>query len=325
MLRLILEPTMSTSTDPHAFSPTVENSVESKHTQLHDISEALALTVEGGGLRGAFSAGVLSVLAKHPLLPQAVFATSSGAPSAAYYCTGQIEVAARIWREKTGPDGFASLKNLLTFRPIMDIDKLVSYFRYEYPLNVARLENSPSKLYVSVTRSDNGKAEYHRAESHNTFPLLTATMALPFAFGDTVKLGKYRYVDGGVADSIPYLTAKNWGYRRHLLILTRPQGYRKSEGRASRLLSTLGAKSKALFQAQYERNKSYNLDLARIEAEEKAGSLSVIRPDAPLPTSRISNNTAAILATLQAGQKAAERWLGSPTAIAWLNPNSELR
>src|SRR5690606_8637254 len=98
----------------HAPNPTVVSSGREK---------TYALVVEGGGLRGAFCAGVLEAL--HHLAPTApshVYATSAGAPSAAYLATGQIELAIRLWETRTHASHLVSPRHWLKGRPLMDID-----------------------------------------------------------------------------------------------------------------------------------------------------------------------------------------------------------
>src|SRR5690606_5042900 len=121
----------------------------------------LAIVVEGGGLRGSFCAGALQSLAQVlPRNPDYIFATSSGAPSAAFFALGNIDRAIHLWEHWTHASHLISPRHLLHGRPIMDVDKLVSRFRGAEPLEVERLGDVPTQTFVAVTHCRAGQAEY---------------------------------------------------------------------------------------------------------------------------------------------------------------------
>jgi len=117
-----------------------------------------ALVIEGGGLRGAFSAGVAAELAAAgvPAFDDIV-AVSSGAPTAAYLATGQPEDAVAIWRGYTHGTQLIALRNFVRGRPLMDIDRLVDVFRRVVPLDAPQLARSKSRLWVGLTDCRTGE------------------------------------------------------------------------------------------------------------------------------------------------------------------------
>jgi predicted patatin/cPLA2 family phospholipase len=271
----------------------------------------LALVVEGGGLRGAFSAGVLAAW-NHlvPRQPDFIYATSAGAPSAAYLATGQIDLAIRLWENRTHAGHLVSPLHLLKGRPLMDIDKLVASFRAPLPLDVAEFGRSKTKVFIAVTHCRTASADYLRLTPDNAFEVLRATMALPLAYGRIVKIHGQPYVDGGVVDSIPLERALEREADDIVVVLTRPPGYRKQRSKfAEALVRTQYPNYPALAEAFRLRSERYNACSDRLIELEREGRITVIRPQSPLPASRMTRDRRLILDSIQLGRDALRSWL----------------
>ncbi len=275
--------------------------------------EASTLVVEGGGLRGAFGAGVLSELAaRGEARFDDVVAVSSGAPTAAYLVTGQAADGLRIWEDHTHGAQLISPRNWLKASPLMDIDRLVDVFDRGVPLDVGRLSGVAARCHVVVTNCETGRAEYVRATPGNALSLLKATMAIPVAYGKVVHVEGVPYIDGGVADAIPVRHAMTLGARRTVVVLTRPRGYRRKRSRAGAfLMGRTYARYPAVGRALASRWKTSNDSLDLVDEMERKGEVSVIRPEGPLPAGRLSTRREDILATIEAGRRAARRWLAA--------------
>jgi predicted patatin/cPLA2 family phospholipase len=265
------------------------------------------LVLEGGGLRGAFVAGVLAELERHGLRFDHIFATSAGAASAAYLVAGQGESALRIWRERTHGGQLLSVRHLLLGRRLMDIHGLVNnVFRNEITLDAERVARSSTALTVAVTNCSTGRAEYLRATADNLFSLLEATMALPVVYGRVVSIAGVPYIDGGVADAIPLDPALELDPSRVLVVSTRPLGYRKARVPiAGDWLRYNYRDFPDLWPALRTRWECYNRSIMKVEALERLGRLMVIRPTDQLPASRLTRDRRRILETLELGQAAA--------------------
>lgn len=270
----------------------------------------LGIVVEGGGLRGAFCAGALQALA--PLLPRPadyIFATSSGAPSAAFYALGQIDRAVRLWEQWTHASHLVSPRHLLRGRPIMDVDKLVNRFRGQEPLEVERLAQVPTKAFVAVTNCRAGQAEFLPMTERNAFALLTATMALPFAYGKVITIDGQPYIDGGVCASIPIQPALEREVDDIIVLLTQPWDYRKRpQSMAPGLLRLAYPGYPDLIRAIGLRATGYNQQLELIARLEARRRIWVIRPTEALPASRITRDRDRILQSLHLGRQAAAAW-----------------
>jgi predicted patatin/cPLA2 family phospholipase len=270
----------------------------------------LGIVVEGGGLRGAFCAGALQALA--PLLPRPadyVFATSSGAPSAAFYALGQIDRAVRLWERWTHASHLVSPRHLLRGRPIMDVDKLVNRFRGQEPLEVERFASVPTQAIIAVTNCRAGQAEFLRMTERNAFPLLTATMALPFAYGKVITIDGQPYIDGGVCASIPIQPALERDIDDIIVLLTQPSAYRKRlQSVAPSLLKLAYPGYPDLVHAIGQRSAGYNRQVELIARLEARRRVWVVRPKEVLPASRITRDRDRIMQSLELGRQAATAW-----------------
>ncbi|EYF02496.1 patatin-like phospholipase family protein [Chondromyces apiculatus] len=283
----------------------------SPHTATTPALRTATLFVEGGGLRGAFSAGALAELSR-PGGPRFddVVAVSSGAPTAAYMVAGQIDDGLRIWEDYTHGTQLISPLNWLRASPLMDIERLVGVFARVVPLDAGRLRDAHAALWIVVTNCHTGRAEYVRATPENTLGLLQATMAIPIAYGRVVPVGGIPYIDGGVADAIPAHHALSLKRDLTVAVLTRPRGYRRTNQPA--LTYAMGRTYPShpeIGRTLSTRWKASNNALELIEDLERRGEMAVIRPPGPLPAGRLSTRREDILATIEAGREAARTWL----------------
>lgn len=269
------------------------------------------LVLEGGGLRGAFVAGALAELDDSSGLRFShIFATSAAAASAAYLLAGQIDRALSIWRERTHGGQLISARHLLRGRGLMDIEGLVQVFQRELALDAGGVAGSPTCLRVAVTNCVTGAADHVAATESNIFQLLKATMALPVVYGRVVHVEGVPYIDGGVADAIPFEAALALQPSRVIVVTTRPLGYRKAQVRFGGDLLRYNYRAfPALWPALRNRWECYNRSIVKLEAFERLGRVEVIRPLQALPASRMTRDRARILETLELGRAAARSFI----------------
>jgi predicted patatin/cPLA2 family phospholipase len=275
------------------------------------VTDTTALVIEGGGLRGAFSAGVAAELAASGLRAfDDIVAVSSGAPTAAYLAAGQPEDAVAIWRGYTHGSQLIAPSNLSRGRPLMDIDRLIGVFQRVVPLDAQQLGRSPTRLWVGVTDCRTGEGCRVLATPSNVFELLRATMALPVANGRVIEVDGMLAIDGGVAAPVPLDHALELGRKRTLFVLTRPRHYRRTVNALSAwMIGWTYPRYPAVRRAMGRHGHAANAVLDRIETLERAGAIGVIRPDRALPLGRLSRDRAAIEAAIAIGRDAARAWL----------------
>jgi predicted patatin/cPLA2 family phospholipase len=273
-------------------------------------AQKLGIVLEGGGLRGAFAVGALQELDRVlELCPAHVFATSSGAPNAAYYATGQIADGVRIWEQHTHGSQLVDFGNLLSFSSprasVMKIDELVAVFRGPVMLDAARLGADGPGVHIAVTHVESGENHVLRATPDNVFALLTAAMAIPVAYGKVVPVEQGLYIDGGFGAPVAIREALALGLERIIVILTKPRGHRRKPNAFAEWLqcSSYAAypRAQAAIRAKW---RNYNATMDFIDEHEQAGKLLVLRPEAELPVTRLSRSEARIVASIELGRAA---------------------
>ena len=190
--------------------------------------ERTALILEGGGMRGIFTAGVLDCWLDHGLRLQTVYGVSAGACQACSYLCGQKGRAARIWIKYCGDKRFASFSSWLRTGDFFNAD-----FNYrQIPDELEPIDNGAylrdgGLLYAVVTNLRTGQAEYLPVRDMKAdVACVQASSSLPL-LSRPVMIHGQPYLDGGAADSVPLARSLRDGNTRHVIILTQPAGYRK--------------------------------------------------------------------------------------------------
>lgn len=188
----------------------------------------LGLVVEGGGMRGAISAGVLLALEELGCTQafDEVYAESAGAINAAYFLAGQAALGSRIYYEEAAGPRFI---NPLRLRPIVDMDFLVDeVFTAAKPLDTGAVLRSRTRTFFSVTRARDGSPRTIdvRQAAVPLLRILKATAAIVPLYHRPVALEDGHYVDGGIADPLPVRRAIADGCTHVLVVTTRPPAFR---------------------------------------------------------------------------------------------------
>jgi predicted patatin/cPLA2 family phospholipase len=270
------------------------------------------LVVEGGGMRGAYAGGVLVGLTNAGERFDAVYASSSGACSAAYLAAQQPE-GIRIWEDYLHGNRLLSVANVLRGRPYLDLDYLVDdVFGHHLPLDLARLRASTSPLWVTLTDAETGLVEY-RDLRREAEPLraIRATAALPIAYPRPVEIEGRCFFDGGIGDPIPLRRAIEEGAQDITVVLTNALGYRHRPmaSWAARLGSRPYPGAIDAFRTRHER---YN-DALDLVAHPPSGV--TIRAIAPPPALHLSRSARRLRAAVAQGLADAAR-VGAPRAGA---------
>ncbi len=266
--------------------------------------EMRGLVVQGGGMRGIYSAGAMSALADAGLADSFshIFASSSGAINAAYLMSGQTDIVAA---------GYADhLNKALPFirywrlTKLVDIDYLVdSILKHpEFPLDVRAVINSPTILHVVVTDLHSAEAveitskdiaEWD-ASGKVFYELLRATSALPLIYGRAVEIAGGIYVDGGVSDAIPLLRAIAAGCTDITVVTTRNPGFRRTRKRGiKRILGSLllSAYSKALRRQLLNEDLLFNKTMNLLQKPDELADKIRITWVSPSDDSRLAGRT----------------------------------
>ena len=266
------------------------------------IDNNTGLVLEGGGLRGVFTCGVLDCFMDHGIRFPFAVGVSAGACNGLSYMSGQRGRAKSSNIDLMDKHHYIGFKYLLTQRNIMDFKLLFEDFPERIiPYDYDAYFSNPARFVMVTTNCLTGKAEYfeEKSSSKRVMDIVRASSSLPFvspiAYVDGVPM-----LDGGIADSIPVRYALSQGYERLVVILTRNKGYRKqnSEMRAAKVFYR---KYPNLQKALSQRNAVYNQTMDLIERLEDEGRITVIRPIRPVEVGRMEKDTAKLTMLYQEG------------------------
>ena len=246
------------------------------------------LVLEGGGMRGVFTSGVLDAFMKHELEFPYVVAVSAGACNGLSYMSHQPRRARYSNIDMLQKYDYISLKSLLTQGSIFDPNILYERFPNEIvPFDYEAYAQNPTIYEMVTTNCLTGRAEYlsEKYDAKRMTAIVKASSSLPYVAQITAVDG-IPMLDGGIVDSIPVVRAVDKGYSPNVVILTRNRGYRSSEP---------DIKVPKLFYGEYPRLRvalsrrveEYNKQLDLIERMEDRGEVICIRPQRPLEVDRI--------------------------------------
>ncbi|MCI6499356.1 MAG: patatin family protein [Lachnospiraceae bacterium] len=265
------------------------------------------LILEGGAMRGMFTAGVMDVMMENDIVFDGAIGVSAGAAFGCNYKSKQIGRAARYNMKYCDDKRYCGIGSLIKTGNIFSTD-----FAYgEVPMkkdifDFYTYKNNPMEFYVVCTDIESGKAVYHRYDdfSDHGFDWIRASASMPLV-SEIVEIDGVKMLDGGVADSIPLKYFESIGYDRNVVILTRPGDYRKKKNNIIPLIKLKYKKYPEFVKAMEERHIKYNETLEYIAAEEQKGNVLVIRPDEALPVGRIERNRDNLKAAYEIGRNTA--------------------
>ena len=187
----------------------------------------LGLVVEGGGMRGVYSGGVMVALEQLGLkdLFDCAFAESAGAYNISYLYSNQVDLGITVYTEALSTRKFA---NPFRLGKMLDIDYVIDeVVRKTKRLDTQQILNAKPDIFVSVTDVENGEARIVdiKKEKYDVYEVLKASSAIIPLYNYSVELGGKQYVDGGITDPIPVLNAVNAGCTHILVALTRGPGF----------------------------------------------------------------------------------------------------
>ena len=266
------------------------------------------LIMEGGAMRGMFTAGVLDVLMENGLVTDGAIGVSAGAVFGCNYKSHQIGRVIRYNTEYCNDKRYASFKNLLKTGNLYS-----EQFCYHEvpekldPFNEAAFAASPMDFFVVCTDVKTGEPIYHKCRKGDAEDVrwMEASASMPLA-AKIVKIGHYGLLDGGVADSIPVRFFESIGYKRNLIILTQPKGYTKKKNKFLPAIRAKYFRYPAFVEAVADRHERYNETLSYISMLEQAGKDYVIRPPIPLEIGAMERDPAQLRRVYETGRAVAQ-------------------
>lgn len=281
----------------------------------------VGLVLEGGGMRGAYTAGVLDAFLDHGIDLPYVIGVSAGANAGADYVARQRERNHRMFVELAADPRYAGWGNVLRERSWFGMRFLFETAPDEVaPFDYEALARSPKTFIVVATDCLTGAPVYFN--SHDSDPrcfihtVHRASCSIPL-MSPPVRIDGRMYLDGGVSDPIPIARSKSDGNVRNVVVLTRNAGYRKSRRRLAAPLDLLLARYPGIRRAARRRAALYNDRLVELETLEREGQVFVIRPVKPLTVGRMERDVDNLEALYRQGYEEAVELI--PALRSWLD------
>ncbi|MBO5974372.1 MAG: patatin family protein [Paludibacteraceae bacterium] len=265
-----------------------------------------ALVLEGGGLRGTFTSGVMDFFLDNEIYFPYAVGVSAGA------CNGLSYTSRQRGRSKTTNIDmmekfkYVGWRQFLRRGNLIDMDLLfIDFPERLVPFDFDGYKNSSTFFEMVVTNCETGKAEYLN-ELHDE-KLLTkicrASSSLPYIC-QPIFIDNKPMLDGGIVDSIPLKRAIEKGFEKSIVVLTRPKGYRKS-AKNFQLPSFIYKQYPNLRNALNKRSELYNEQLDFVQKMEKEGKIIVVAPEIDLKVGRIETNISKLKAIYNLGYSTA--------------------
>lgn len=275
------------------------------------IDDKTGLVLEGGGMRGVFTCGVLDYLLDKQIYFPYIVGVSAGACNGLSYMSRQRGRAKYSNIDMLEQYRFIGVKHLWTQHSILDQNLLYKEFPERIvPFDFAAYRNNPATFEMVTTNCLTGQACYltEKDDWHRLLTLAKATSSLPYVC-PVVMVDRTPMLDGGLADSIPVERAMAQGYERNVLVLTRNRGYRSTE-KDIRIPYFIYRRFPRLRVLLSHRCASYDRQLELVERLEDEGKVIVIRPERPMEVDRMGTNVEKLTALYNEGYACAEKVLG---------------
>ena len=267
------------------------------------------LVLEGGGMKGVYTAGVLDFFLDKNLEFKNVYGVSAGACTMCSFLSKQRGRGRDTFVDYVGEKGYMSLKSLVTTGDIFNVGMSYNLVpNYLNPYDYEAFKRYEGNAYAVVTNIETGEAEYIKiTDMEDGMEYIRASSSLPLV-SRNVRIGDKLYLDGGIADSIPIKRSEADGNKKNIVILTKPVGYRRA---AEGIKSLAAIKVRYLnYPKVYElmkcRHETYNDTMDYIEEEAKAGKLFLLQPEVDFEIDRLEKDKGKLNALYEEGYKEAE-------------------
>lgn len=250
------------------------------------------LVLEGGAMRGLFSAGVIDEMMAAGVLPDGIIGVSAGAAFGCNMKSGQQGRAIRYNKRFARDSRYCSVRSLLFTGDLFGAAYAYHYVPEHLDIfDKQAFQQSAMAYYVVCTDVETGEAVYRQLTrvDYDGLEWMRASASMPLC-SRIVRLDGRKLLDGGVADSIPLRAFQQMGYRRNIVVLTQPEGYRKRKLGLLPLMRVAYRRYPAFVEAMARRHEMYNAQLDYVAAEEQAGRALVVRPPQALPIGHISHD-----------------------------------
>lgn len=251
----------------------------------------IGLILEGGGMRGIYTAGVLDFFIEKNIEVDIAIGVSAGSCHASSYLSKQYKRAYHATVDYINDKNYLNFNNLIKTGSIFGMDFMFNTIPNELNIyDYDTFNKSNTKFVVVATNCETGNPEYFElTDLKKEIIYMQASCSIPM-FANIVEVDNYKLVDGGVADSIPIEYALNQGYKKNIVVLTRDVNYRKSKQKFTSIVKRKYKKYPKLIRAIESRHLNYNKSLDLVNKLSQSGDVLVIRPKSPVKVSQVEKN-----------------------------------
>lgn len=249
------------------------------------------LVVEGGGMRGVYTAGVLDYFMEKNLYFDDCYGVSAGACHISSYVSKQIGRSIKVTLDYINDKRYCSVNSLIKTGDMFGVEMLYDLIPNKLELyDYETFNKFKGNFYSVVTNCKTGKAEYMKIKDmKKDIIAVRASSSLPL-LSRIVEINGKEYLDGGITDSIPIKKSIKDGHKKNVVILTRDKTYRKSKPKFLSFFKLKYKKYPNLVKAIENRYKMYNETLDFIEEEKAKNKVFIIQPKLPVKISRIEKD-----------------------------------
>jgi predicted patatin/cPLA2 family phospholipase len=271
------------------------------------------LVLEGGAMRGLWTAGVTDVMMEHDIWPDGLIGVSAGAAFGCNYKSRQPGRAIRYNTRFARDSRYSGVKSWITSGNYYNAE--FGYHTMPRELDVFdndAFNHNPMAFYVVCTDVLTGGAVYQELTeaTEDTYDWIRASASMPLASKVVVLQGR-KLLDGGVADSIPLAYFESIGYERNVVILTQPEGYQKERLKLMPLMRLSLRHYPRMVEAMDRRHVMYNQQLEYVAQAEREGRCLVIRPADKIAIGHISHDANQMRLVYEQGRAVGEKYLDS--------------
>ncbi len=281
------------------------------------MNKKTGLVLEGGAMRGIFTAGVTDIMMENGIDFDGVIGVSAGAAFGCNYKSKQNGRAIRYNLKFCNDKRFCSVQSLIKTGDMFGAE----FCYHELPskhdiFDTKTFEENPQEFYVVCTNVITGKPVYKRLDKaeYNDLEWIRASASMPLA-SRIVEIDGYKLLDGGISDSIPLAYFQKIGYEKCVVILTQPKGYIKTPSKSIYAAKLMLRKYPELIKTLENRPEVYNKQVKYIRNEEKKGNVFVIAPEEKLPVNRVEHDADKLRAVYEIGRKIGKKRLNDLKAF----------
>ncbi len=265
------------------------------------------LVLEGGAMRGMFTAGVLDVLMENNIEVDGVIGVSAGATFGCNYKSKQIGRTIRYNMKYCSDPRYCSLRSLIKTGDLFGAEFCYHVLPEQLDLfDNETYESNPTEFHMVATDVNTGEPVYYKCDKfdHKGLEWVRASASMPLV-SRIVEIDGRQMLDGGISDSIPLSYFQSIGYEKNIVVLTQPRNYIKKENKLLPVMKLALKQYPNLLETMKNRHTNYNETLEYIRNEEKKGSILVLCPDEKLPVGRIEHNPQKLKAVYDIGRETA--------------------